>query len=304
MTLLGLLLPALASLAFARSADRIVGVDPRRSVWRLAVGGSVLAVAAVASAAIAGWALVARIPLIASIGGWDVRQVQGSVDVPPAVSIVGLVVLVVAGTRLFAASSRALCEWRAVLELHRSLRPGPRIIDASAVAGAAVAVPALPGHPGRIVLDRALVDALEPVERTAVIAHEAEHLDARHAWASTVVALAIAANPLLRTLGPVHAVAVERAADEQAAARTDRRTTARAVATAALHASTTQRLVLGIGSSVTATRVEALLAEPVGGRRRAAILLALPVLAALGALAAGVRMETVFEALMQAAGAR
>ena len=60
MTLLGLLLPALASVAFARSADRIVGVDPRRSVWRLAVGGSILAVAAVASAAIAAWVLVCR----------------------------------------------------------------------------------------------------------------------------------------------------------------------------------------------------------------------------------------------------
>jgi beta-lactamase regulating signal transducer with metallopeptidase domain len=302
VTLLGLLLPALASVAFARSADRIVGVDPRRSVWRLAVGGSILAVAAVASAAIAAWVLVARIPLIASIGGWDVRRVQGSVDVPVFVSIVGLVVLVVAGARLFAASSRAMCGWRAVLGLHRSLRPGPRIIDASVVAGAAVAVPALPGHPGRIVLDSALLDALEPAERTAVIAHETEHLDARHAWASTVVALAVAANPLLRSLGPVHALAVERAADEQAAARTDRRTTARAVAMAALHASTTQRLILGIGSSVTAIRVEALLAEPTGGRGRPALFFALPFLAALGALAAGVRMETVFEALMRVTG--
>ncbi len=305
MTVLGLLLAALASVAFARSADRIVGMDPRRSVWRLAVGGAVLAVAAVATAAIAAWVLVARIPLIASIGGWDVGQVQGSVDVPVVVSIVGLVVLVVGGARLLTASSRAVREWRAVVELHRSLRPGPRLVDGSAVAGAAVAVPAILGYPGRIVLDRALLGALEPAERTAVITHETEHLDARHAWAATIVALSVAVNPLLRSLGPVHALAVERAADEQAAARTDRRTTARAVARAALFASTTLRLVLGIGSSVTATRIEALLAEPVGGRRgRPAIFLALPLLAVLGALAAGVRMETVFEALMHAAGAR
>ncbi len=304
MTLLWLLLPALASVAFARSADRIVASDPRRSVWRLAVGGVVVAIATMTSAAIAAWVLVAQIPLVASLGGWDVGRVQGSADVPVVASIVGLVVLVVAGARLLVASSRAVREWRVVVDLHRSLQPGPRIVDASVDAGAAVAVPALPGHPGRIVLDRALLGALEPAERTAVIAHEAEHLDARHAQASTVVALSVAVNPLLCSLVRIHALAVERAADEQAAERTDRRTTARAVARAALYASTAQRLVLGIGSSVTATRVEALLAEPTGGRRRSTLLLILPLLAVVGALVAGARMELVFEALMHVAGAR
>ncbi|GHH44595.1 M56 family metallopeptidase [Streptomyces candidus] len=92
-----------------------------------------------------------------------------------------------------------------------------------------------PRRPGRILVSTGMLAALTDAERHALLAHERAHLVARHHRLLLAVQLAGCANPLLRPLREAVTYCTERWADEEAAAATgDRRTTARAVAKAAL----------------------------------------------------------------------
>jgi Zn-dependent protease with chaperone function len=94
---------------------------------------------------------------------------------------------------------------------------------------------ATPAPSGRIVVTSALMAALTPDERRAVIAHERAHLRHRHAWLLISADLAEAANPLLRPTVAVIQHAVERWADEDAARHIgDRKLVARTIARVAL----------------------------------------------------------------------
>jgi Zn-dependent protease with chaperone function len=94
---------------------------------------------------------------------------------------------------------------------------------------------ALPGFTGRIVVSTAMLHALPADERAVLLAHEAAHLTHRHHAYLLTAELAAAANPLVRpSLGAVRR-AVERWADEAAAAEVgDRDLAARALARAGL----------------------------------------------------------------------
>ncbi|MEU1087751.1 M56 family metallopeptidase [Streptomyces sp. NPDC005892] len=99
---------------------------------------------------------------------------------------------------------------------------------------------ALPGRPGRIVVTTGMLRALTAPEREALLAHERAHLDDRHHLFTAVVDLAGLCHPALRALREPLAYAVERSADESAAAAVgDRRLTARAIGRAALSARAT-----------------------------------------------------------------
>lgn len=94
---------------------------------------------------------------------------------------------------------------------------------------------ALPGSPGRIMVSTAMLTALDPAERRALLAHERAHLEGRHHRLLLATRLAGCVNPLLRPLGAALVYSTERWADEEAARVTgDRRLTARAVGKAAL----------------------------------------------------------------------
>ncbi|MEU0762984.1 M56 family metallopeptidase [Streptomyces microflavus] len=94
---------------------------------------------------------------------------------------------------------------------------------------------ALPGSPGRIMVSTAMLTALDPAERRALLAHERAHLEGRHHRLLLATRLAGCVNPLLRPLGAALVYSTERWADEEAARVTgDRRLTARAVGRAAL----------------------------------------------------------------------
>ncbi|MEV0886543.1 M56 family metallopeptidase [Streptomyces microflavus] len=94
---------------------------------------------------------------------------------------------------------------------------------------------ALPGSPGRVMVSTAMLTALDPAERRALLAHERAHLEGRHHRLLLATRLAGCVNPLLRPLGAALVYSTERWADEEAARVTgDRRLTARAVGKAAL----------------------------------------------------------------------
>ncbi|MET8344440.1 M56 family metallopeptidase [Streptomyces microflavus] len=94
---------------------------------------------------------------------------------------------------------------------------------------------ALPGSPGRVMVSTAMLAALDPPERRALLAHERAHLEGRHHRLLLATRLAGCVNPLLRPLGAALVYSTERWADEEAARVTgDRRLTARAVGKAAL----------------------------------------------------------------------
>ncbi|MER8001192.1 M48 family metalloprotease [Streptomyces sp. NPDC095613] len=129
---------------------------------------------------------------------------------------------------------------------------------------------ALPGRPGRIVVTTGMLRALEPDERAALFAHERAHLRGRHHRVLVAVELAALCHPALRTLCEPVGYALERAADEAAAAAVgDRRLVARAIARAALAARAASasapdrpRAALGMNAGPVPRRVAALLDTP------------------------------------------
>jgi Zn-dependent protease with chaperone function len=157
------------------------------------------------------------------------------------------------------------------------------VIDSNRVDAFATPAPA-----GRVVVTSALLRALNPTERRAVLAHEHSHLAHRHVWWAMSADLAAAVNPLLRPTATAVGHAIERWADEDAATVVgDRHLVARTIARAALlrhdaHGRADALLPAATGADVP-LRVRALLAPP--PRRRPLALAALAVLLAAGTLA-------------------
>ncbi|MGM9443108.1 M56 family metallopeptidase [Streptomyces murinus] len=203
-----------------------------------AAAARVLAAAAVVTAGATTWSLVL---LGAALLG-DVPPVvrgagQGGAVADPVPVVIGLaacLALVVVGVRLHRAV-RAERRTRRALRLLCAGQPADTelIVAASAVPRAC----AVPGRPGRILVTSAMLGALGPAERRALLAHERAHLAHRHDVLVTAATLAAAADPLLCPVRSTVVYLVERWADERAAAAVgDRRTTAHALARAALTA--------------------------------------------------------------------
>ncbi|MFE1983133.1 M56 family metallopeptidase [Streptomyces mirabilis] len=201
-----------------------------------ALAARVLTIAAVLAATASTWALlllattlVNEAPHVATEAGEDGRRLPE--PVPVAIAVVAIMLLWLIGFRLVRAL-RAHYATRRVLErLCEGHPPDSELIVAASSTPRAFAIP---GSPGRILVTAAMLSALEPAERRVLLAHERAHLAHRHSVLSTAVTLA-AANPVLAPVRTTVAFLVERWADEEAARRVgDRRTTARALARAAL----------------------------------------------------------------------
>ena len=120
-----------------------------------------------------------------------------------------------------------------------------------------------------MVVSTAMLRALPPAERRALLAHEAAHLRHHHHLHVQLAELAAAANPLLRPLAAAVHAGVERWADEEAAAEVgDRALAARPLARAGLaRAGAGRHRVPGAGDAAVAERTRALLAPRPAGRR-------------------------------------
>lgn len=94
---------------------------------------------------------------------------------------------------------------------------------------------AVPGRPGRILVTRGMLSALDGDERRVLLAHERAHLQSRHHRLRAITEVCAAVNPVLIPVREAVAYLVERSADEYAATVTgSRELVARALTKAAL----------------------------------------------------------------------
>ncbi|NUP46414.1 MAG: M56 family metallopeptidase, partial [Catenulispora sp.] len=246
---LPLLIPLLAALGARPVAVRL---HPRDAVWLLTGTAVVLAGATAVALGLLAATAVIRIPLVASLGHWS-QGVLGRDD--PAGTATAVAAGLVLGVLTLLAGRFAAGRGRALVDAFRHARSLPGTGDVVVSGDDGADAYALPGRPGRIVVTAGMLDALDADGRAALLAHERAHLDGRHYVFTSASRLAAAANPLLRPLAVQVEFAVERWADEQAAAALgDRTLVARTIATAAVTAKRHRAhrriaAALGIGGS-------------------------------------------------------
>jgi hypothetical protein len=265
--------------------------SPRAAAWSVTAAMVLLAASTVGALVLLAWPLAARLPVIAREGGWHPSAVNHVVPVPVPVSILAAVILVVLAGLVIDQALRIRDGVVEVSRMHTELAPA---------GGAAVAVVqdsrpsahALPGtlaHRGRVVVSTGLLDALDDEERAAVLAHEHAHLAHAHRLFVVVAALAAALDPVVWWCRHDVEFALERWADEDAASRTGRAVTARALARAALAKLSSvhqmpapaRATALGLARLGVAHRVAALL-EPEQQQRRTALAWLVAILALVG----------------------
>jgi Zn-dependent protease with chaperone function len=267
-------------------------LPPATAVRLLSVAAIVTALATGLVLAVAGLVVLAQIPPVAGLGHWSVAAVRTGGTLPPfAGALAGSAVLLLfgSGVRRMVRAGRDLAA--AALTCRRL---GPAQEGLVIVEDEALAAYALPGVRGRIVVSTAMLRALPADERRVLLAHEAAHLACRHHLYVQLAEIAAAANPLLRPVARAVRLAVERWADEAAAAEVgDRRVAARALARAALASAAARRSTPEATSATplafleggVADRARALLAGPPRPRRALAAAVATLVLATTAAAA-------------------
>ena len=237
----------------------------------LVAGSTVVALAAVAVL------VLARVAEIAEVGRISVPALPtGPTRVPLPVGI-GLGLAVAAS--LWLGGRRAVGVVVGTVEAQRVCRhlarraDGVHLLDDDRPRAFAVA-----GPHGRVVVSSGMLRSLSGPEQAAVLAHERSHLRRRHHMGLLAVQVAAAADPLLRPLLAVTALAVERDADEDAAVAVgDRRVVALALARAGVAGRAPGPGAalggVGLGAAVgdVPVRVEALLAPPVRPHRWLAV---------------------------------
>jgi len=275
-------------------------LPPATTVRLLTVAMVGVALASGFVLAVAGTLVVGQIPVVAAEGRWSARALASGLPVPLAVG--GVAAVAVAGL-LLAALRRAALVGRDLVRAARTCRRlGPDVDGLVVIEDDDPDAYALPGLGGRVVVSTAMLRALPAAERRALLAHEAAHLAHRHHLWVQAASVAAAANPLLGPVARTVATAVERWADEVAAAEVDDRAlVARALARAGLARTGARRrsrpLALAGADHAVADRARALLAGPPPRRRAlAGALAALLLVVATAVLVTGVDTETRFEA--------
>lgn len=303
-------LPFALSLAFAVLSRFVCHrTVPRQAAWSVIAAMVLLAGASIGALVLLAWPLPARLPLVAQLGGWRAGAVDQLVPVPMAVSVLAALVLVAVIGLVFDQARGLRAGLIQTSRMHSELAQtgGAAVAVLDDPRPSAHALPPTLAHRGRVVVSTGLLGALDDDERAAVLAHEHAHLDHSHRLFVAVAALAAATNPLLSSCRGDLAFALERWADEEAAHRTSRTVTARALAKSALARLSTlpdgiaPGLAMELGRLGVPQRVAALL-EPEDHRRRAVLawLVAGVALGGLVAMAWATRdTEHLFELLQQ-----
>jgi Zn-dependent protease with chaperone function len=278
--------PLLAALLLGAAGGRLSRALPPATAARALTGAAVVTAGATSFVlGVLAFTLLGRLPPVARLGRWSVTSLSALDPVPQGIAALACAAVVLLGTRGLRVGLRRCRATFAVRALCRSLggEPGQLLVlddDADQIF-------ALPGIHGRIVASRSLLAALSAAERRAVLAHEAAHLRHHHHRYRTATELAVAVNPLLRTVADAVRFATERWADEEAARVIgDRVVVAQALATVGVRrhaarspASRWRTVALEAADSGTVARVRALLAPP--APRRPVALVALAVLVAV-----------------------
>jgi hypothetical protein len=224
-----LLVPALAALAARPLAARL---PPALAAWLLTASALALALASSAALGVLALSAVIRIRFVDAVGhlSGEVLRSGDAVSIPVAVLAGGLLALAAGAVGL--ALRRRVA---AIAAAHRRARTLPGTGQVVVTEDDAADAYTLPGRPARVVITRGMLEALAVRERDVLLAHERAHARGSHYLFTSAARLAAAANPLLRPVAAEVGYAVERWADERAAAETgDRALTARAIARAAL----------------------------------------------------------------------
>jgi beta-lactamase regulating signal transducer with metallopeptidase domain len=216
----------------------------------------------------------AQLAPFARLGQWSAPALRSRSGLPEPLGILALIVVVAC---LAAALRRALHSATTLISAGRAARlMHPLTGELVVVDDDVPTAYSVAGLPGRIVVSTSMLGALTPAERRVLIAHETAHLRHRHHVYVHLSRLAAAANPLLRTSVRAVERAVERWADDAAAAEVgDRTLTAHALARAALARSGQPRPAhpaLSAADGQVVARVERLLA-PARLQARSPILL-------------------------------
>lgn len=230
---LAVYLPLVIPLLAAMAARPLVGrLPPAAAAWLLVLSALALALASSAVLGMLALTALVRIPLVDSLAGmsWPVISQHDPAATPVAM----------AAGALLAAAATAACRalWRRARALIAAGREAYHLPGAGQVVvtdDAAADAYTLPGLPCRIVITTGMLRALSGPERQVLLAHERAHASGLHYLFTTAARLAAAANPVLLPVSSAVGYAVERWADERAAAVTgDRELAARAIARAAL----------------------------------------------------------------------
>ncbi len=298
-----LCVPLGASILLWGAAPRIARRLPPATAVRLLTATMIITSMATGLVlAVAGALAVAQIPVVATLGRWSVRVLATGSPVPVAAG--ALATVTVSGLLLAALRRAALSGRDLVLAALACQRLGHSTAGLVIVDRQEPDAYAIPGLGGRVVVSTAMLRALPAAERRVLLAHETAHLTHRHHLWVHAADLAAAADPLLRPGARAVRVAVERWADEVAAAEVgDRSLTARALARAGLARAGARRTVTGDAplrpgaEGAVADRARALLRPAPQARRAltgAVLVLMLATLTA--ALSASVTAEARFEA--------
>lgn len=223
-----LLCPVLAAAVAPWLAPRLAPAALTRALAALAAAGAVATAAALVVLAAGGLGRTDEVLSLLHPG----RQALADDDsIPRALGALAAVAVVAAAARVL----RVLAGRARLIRALAPVRAIPAAGDLVVVEDADPDAYALPGRPRRIVVSTGMLRALSTEERAVLLAHERAHLVHRHDRYRTAADLAVAVNPLLRPLSGRLAFALERWADEEAAAAVASRSlTARALARAAL----------------------------------------------------------------------
>ncbi|MGH3752638.1 MAG: M56 family metallopeptidase [Pseudonocardiaceae bacterium] len=179
---------------------------------------AVFVVAAMLCASAATWGLVllaatllGNTSLVAEEA--SARGVQLQDPVPKLIGVAAAVLLVFGAVRVV----RVLRARRATTRELRAVCSSCGHGELAVVALDAPHAFAVPGRPGRILITRGLLTALDGDERRVVLAHERAHLQSRHHWLRAATEVCAAVNPVLIPVRESVAFLVERCADEHAA---------------------------------------------------------------------------------------
>ena len=225
------LLPLAVSVLLAGSGRRLGRMlPPRTAAVLLTLSGLAAALATGFVLAVLGFTVAARDPELAEVGHWSARALIAVDPVPlTAGTAAGLLVTGLAA----AAVTRAARTGRQLWAAGATCRRLPHTAGLVVVHDDRPDAYALPGLSGRVVVSTGMLRRLPAGERRVLLAHESAHLAGRHHLYVQLAGLAAAANPLLRPVAAAVEYAVERWADEHAAAVAgDRQLAARALARA------------------------------------------------------------------------
>ncbi|WP_415961156.1 M56 family metallopeptidase [Streptomyces sp. 021-4] len=226
---LPLVLP-LTALPIARLAEQ--HLHPRRAARLLAAVAVILATCSLVCLGLLVVVGTAQLPGNPLPDGWSDEEVREAVPHDAFAGKASILALVAVTTACGFTVHR---HYRFRARAHRTLAGLPGGGDLAVLPDDVPYAYALPGSPGRVMVSTAMLSALDPAERRALLAHERAHLDGRHHRLLLATRLAGCINPLLRPLQAALVYSTERWADEEAARATgDRRLTARAVGKAAL----------------------------------------------------------------------